>query len=89
MTGVNIIEGNVLNALECEVGVELLPEQFASRASIKISAQQARNILKEMGIDVPSKIYDKAGIDSALRATTRLTQEQTIEFLQKVFGIIN
>lgn len=68
--------------------MELLPEEFASKASIKIASEESRTILKEMGIEVPTKIYDKTDIESELRYTTRLTNAQKIEFIQKVLNIL-
>jgi hypothetical protein len=83
LEGVEIIEGNVLRGLESEVGVGLRPAEFAGRADITITSGQARQILSEMGIDVPTQIGGKAGLDTALRSTPRLTPAQIQEFVNR------
>ena len=54
---VEIIPGNVLKELEAEIGIGLKPSDFAARASITITAKQARAIL--LGILVPATIIKK------------------------------
>jgi RHS repeat-associated protein len=83
LQGIEIIEGNVLKQLELEIGIGLKPSDFAALASITITAEQARTILREMGFSVPSVIYDKAALDDALRNTPRLTPEQIEEFIRR------
>jgi hypothetical protein len=81
LAGVRIMPGNVLAEIEREVGVELLPAEFARRARYTISAAQARAILRGMGIIVPSIIRGPAGVDAALGFVPRLSQEQVQQFV--------
>jgi hypothetical protein len=77
------IEGNVLAALEAEIGVELLPLEFAKRAR-PVSVDVARGTLREMGIDIPERIPDKAHLDAALRSRSQMSAEQIREFQRRV-----
>lgn len=81
LPGVRIIPGNVLAEIECEAGVELHPAEFARRATHTIAAEQARTILRELGIAVPSIIRGPAGVDAALKSLSRLNQEQVRQFV--------
>jgi len=81
LAGVEILKGNVLAHLEREVGIGILPAEFARRASITITASQARNILSGMGIHIQLSIRGPAAVDAVLRATPRLTSEQIQQFL--------
>ena len=58
LAGVEITGGNVRAALESEVGVWIQPSEFAERASLSVSASDARAILAGMGIDIPGVIAD-------------------------------
>jgi RHS repeat-associated protein len=77
------IEGNVLAALEAEVGVELTPLEFAARAQ-SVSLDQARSALGQLGIVTPAAIPNKAALDGALRSSPRLTADQIDAFLRSV-----
>lgn len=68
-----------LPAIEAEVGVGVAPAQFANKASITITAEQARSILANMGIEVPAKI-SKGQITSTLESTIKLTPAQIQQF---------
>ena len=81
LVGVRSIPGNVLAEVECEVGIELHPAEFARRASQTIRAERARAILRELGIIIPSIIRGPAGVDAALRSLPRLNQEQVRQFV--------
>jgi hypothetical protein len=81
---VSLGPGNVLAGLESEVGVLMPPAEFAAKASITISAAQARGILSQLGIQVPSIIRDIPALDYELKIAPRLTPEQIQEFLLKV-----
>jgi hypothetical protein len=82
-SGVPTGPGNVLATLEAEVGVELAPAVFAQRAqSIPLSA--AQDALRRMGINLPSRIADKAALDQALRNSPRLSAAQIEQFLRLV-----
>jgi len=84
LSGVEMLQGNVLAHLEREVGINILPAEFARRASATITASQARAILERMGISIQSNIRGPAGVDAMLRATPRLTTEQIQQFLNAV-----
>lgn len=87
LAGVKVRKGNVLSALEAEVGLEILPLELAARASIILTAQEARAILREMGIVVPSRITGYDFLSDALRNTPRLKPEQITEFMQRVLEL--
>ena len=86
LKGVTISEGNVLSDLEREVGINILPKDFSDRASIEISSQDARNILKDMGYSLPNNIYDKSHLNSMLKSTPRLNADEIIVFVEKSKG---
>jgi RHS repeat-associated protein len=82
-SSVPTVPGNVLATLEAEVGVGLAPAVFAQGArSIPIST--AREALGKMGINLPTRIADKAALDQALRNSPRLSPQQIDEFLRHV-----
>jgi hypothetical protein len=81
LTGVRIIPGNVLADIECEVGIELRPVEFARRASHTIPVEQVRIILREIGTMVPPIIRGPAGVDTALKSLPRLNQDQVRQFV--------
>ncbi len=87
LEGVSLIEGNVLAALEREIGVELLPLQFAQRAGTSITAAESRGILSGMGHSVPSQIRGPASVSQALQNTSRLTQEEINMFVSEALRI--
>jgi len=81
LRGVTIGPGNVLAAIEREVGVELTPAQFAAR-SHTITAAESRALLEKMGIYTPPSIADKAALDAAVRSSTPMTAEQIQTYLK-------
>ncbi|OJY99997.1 MAG: hypothetical protein BGP24_08675 [Lysobacterales bacterium 69-70] len=83
LKGIDIDKGNVLAGKEAEVSVGISPLEFGQRASTTISAAQARASLREMGIDLPEKIYDKAGLESDIQTTPRLDAEQIHIFVER------
>ncbi len=83
LKGIDIDKGNVLAGKEAEVSVGVPPLEFGQRASTTISAAQARANLREMGIDLPEKIYDKAGLESDIQTTPRLDAEQIRTFVER------
>ncbi|GKX53153.1 RHS repeat domain-containing protein [Budvicia aquatica] len=83
LKGVEIFEGNVLAAKEAEVGVSLLPIEFADAASIRISASDARNILKDMDIHIPAVVRGPEDISRILGDLPKLTSEGILEFVLK------
>lgn len=78
--GQKIVDSSITTMMK---ETELLPAQFASRASTVISDVQARAILTQMGIQVPTQIVDKAALSAALRSLEGLTQEQIGQFVQR------
>ena len=83
LQGVARLEGNVLAAVEREVVLDLLPQEFAKRAGTQITAAEARGILKGMGHTVPSQIRGPAGVTQALESLPRLTQEEIKLFVKQ------
>ena len=63
---------NIFEQSEKEVAVNLKPVDFTEKASIKLTAQQARGILKEMGYDLPSRIKSKGQIDELLKSFQKI-----------------
>ncbi|SHJ73597.1 von Willebrand factor type A domain-containing protein [Clostridium cavendishii DSM 21758] len=88
LEGIVIEEGNVISVLEKEVGINLLPEEFAKKASINLTPEQSRSILRSMGIDLPSIISDKTQLSYVLHNTPRLSNEQLIEYYKKVLELV-
>lgn len=84
LAGVIIEEGNFLSVTEKEVGIKLLPEQYAKMASVSISAAESRSIFNEMGIHIPTGIYDKLQLSTLLEELPKLTSEQIRQFFLKV-----
>jgi hypothetical protein len=90
LAGVNIGQGNVFSAMEEEVGVSLLPLEFADRASITISHSDARDILGHMGFNIPSSITSDR-MNSLLKDPSfpRLTPNQITEFVNQARDLYN
>ncbi len=82
LVGIEIGQGNVLQKIEKELGVDIEPKEFAERASITITVDQARTILKEMGIELPHNI-NKSNLSDVLRDLPSMTLEQITEFVSK------
>ncbi|MFT4155701.1 hypothetical protein [Parafilimonas sp.] len=74
--------GNVLQSMEKEIGVGLKPAEFAQKTSITITSDQARDILKNMGINLPAKISTE-DISSVIKNTPRLSESQIDEFYKQ------
>ncbi|HEU5383588.1 MAG TPA: RHS repeat-associated core domain-containing protein [Ktedonobacteraceae bacterium] len=85
LEGVKISEGNVLANLEQEVGVWILPQEFADRASITIDASTARDILADMGIDISGRV-SLSNLSDTLRNLPRLSVEQIEAFIRAIIG---
>jgi len=81
-----ILEGNVLASLEREVGIALLPEEVAARATTTITAAESRKILSSMGIDLPRAIPSKSALTEVLHETPRLNIEQINRFVDLAQG---
>lgn len=80
LVGVATHEGYI--ASELEVGVELSPAEFASRASIEIPTSAARAILGRMGIEIPGRMSIE-NISPTLANTPKLTPAQTQQFIKE------
>lgn len=72
-------------ASEAEVGVDMSPAEFASRASTEIPAGAAREILGRMGIDIPSRI-GIGDLSPVLENTPKLTPSQVAQFIEEAGG---
>jgi len=81
------VEANVLRKIEKEVAVTLKPLEFAQKASLSVSAEKAREILKGMGINIPAKIT-KEGISQLLKDTPKMSSEQIETFIKKVQEVV-
>lgn len=85
---VDILPGNVLARSEAEVGVNMTPTQFANTASVKITVDQARGILQDMGINIPANITLKgADLTRYLESLPTMTSAQIDTFVQKAVQI--
>ena len=80
LSGISIGEGNVLASLESEVAINTAPLEFVQRSGITITAEQARMILKDMGINVPSRINNPTDLQNILKSLPRLNDEQISAF---------
>lgn len=79
--GVTLMKGNALAELEAEIGVELLPVNFAEAADTSVPVGAARAILKELGLPMPTRLrLDE--LQDYLHATPRLTPEQVRAFIR-------
>jgi hypothetical protein len=79
LSGGNVSAGS-LPAIEAEVAVGVPPLQFASQASVTITAAQARTILADMGINVPSTV-NLGNTTSTLLDIPKLTPAQVQQFV--------
>jgi RHS repeat-associated protein len=83
LAGVHFEAPNTRAEVELEVPVGVSPSEFAQRASITITVEQAREILAGMGIPTPPRIYGKRAIEDAIIDTPRMSPEQTQEFIEQ------
>ncbi|MBL7706324.1 MAG: RHS repeat-associated core domain-containing protein [Taibaiella sp.] len=82
LKGVSRVEGNVISKLEAEVPVNISPTEFANKANTTISSAQARTILKDMGINIPSNITNST-ISPVLESLPNMTQQQIQTFVNR------
>lgn len=80
---IGIGEPNTLAELESEVALILSPLEFEQRASVSITADQARDILQGMGFTLPMRISSQGQLTEWLKETPRLNQQQIAEFVLK------
>jgi hypothetical protein len=70
-------------AREAEWPVELSPAELSSRASVQIPSSVARDILSDMGIEIPRRIGN-GDIDPLLEYdVAKLTPEQISHFVEE------
>jgi RHS repeat-associated protein len=83
LTGIRTGPGNVLAHLEAEVAVHALPRRVSNRATVTITVDAARQILADMGIDVPRFLRDAAALDAAIRQAPHMSNNQIRRFLRR------
>jgi RHS repeat-associated protein len=88
LQGVEYTGSNVLGSLEHEIGIGLKPSDLTKKVTATISSDQARGILKNLGINLPSKI-SVADVSATIENTPRLTSSQTDEFYKQAIKIAN
>ena len=86
LKGVSIAYSNVLSSYAKEVCFDMLPLEFADRASISISASDARAILRDMGYEIPSKIT-REDISPFLSNSPKLSDDEIMSFVVKARGV--
>ena len=67
--------------LEREVSVPLTASEFAQSVPNQITVDQSVDILRSLGINVPSTVND--GISTTLRDLSELTPQQIAEFIRR------
>ena len=87
LKGVSLNDGNVRQALEKEIPLEITPANFAKKASLTITADQGRDILSQMGINLPTRIRDSNQSTQILEGLPEMTQSQIDLFIQKALEI--
>ena len=80
LDGINISDGNVLRDLELEVCIDALPIEVYDRAYAVIDVGRARDVLKEIGFDVPAVIPNIKELDALLHDTPRLSSSDIKKF---------
>jgi hypothetical protein len=75
-----IVLGNVLSGLECEIGLSITPLEFESHSIHWIRADAARSILAELGFQLPITISTRLRLRNELKESLRLTESQIVEF---------
>lgn len=65
-----------------EVCFNIQPLEFANRASMSISSLDARNILKNMGYDIPSRITN-GDMSAFLSNAPVLSSDEIMIFVQR------
>ncbi|WP_239989146.1 RHS repeat-associated core domain-containing protein [Corallococcus macrosporus] len=83
LAGIEISAGNYLAALEKEVAVNVAPLDFARRAGVTLTVEEARALLRGLGAEVPGRVPDKAALSDALRNAPQLTADQVRAFVRE------
>lgn len=85
-----LMQGNPgsLGAYESEVAIHTTPGGFASRASVRMTAQQARSLISRLfGVELPSRIGNNADLSYYIHNTPRLTQMDMSIFYRTAFEL--
>ena len=65
-----------------------MPEEFANTSSISLTAEESREILNSIGINIPSYVSkDPTIMGELIRDTPKLTEEQLREYFLKVLEL--
>jgi hypothetical protein len=73
--------GNIFADVEREVVIGVTPAEFAEQlAELSMPVQAAREILAELGFELPAGVSDNAVLDQLLRDTPRLSRRQVEKF---------
>jgi hypothetical protein len=75
-----LVPPNCLAEVECEVALGILPVEFASKYSRWIPAETAKDVLGNIGFEVPETISNIGRLIEQLINSPRLTEAQIIEF---------
>ncbi len=75
-----------MSSYEKEVCFDIQPLEFANRASINISASDARAILKDMGYDISSRITT-GDMSEFLSNAPSLSADEILRFVEKAGGM--
>ena len=86
LAGIQVESANVRAALEMEVVFKIQPAEFAQRASITITAAEARSILGKMGIQVPERL-SPADLTRLANELPRMTPLQAREFAEAAAAV--
>ena len=71
-------------AYEAESYVYTSASDFAARAGTSVPASVARAALRDMGIDIPSRIALPEDLTTYLRSTPLMTLHQITDFLRRI-----
>ncbi|MGV1761851.1 hypothetical protein ACQZ6F_31805 [Rhizobium sp. A22-96] len=84
IASIDIVSSNVLAAKEAEVVMGIPPSEFANLASTTITASEARTILQDIGVSMPSYVTRSGGqFDQVLEGLPRLTSTQIQQFVER------
>ena len=77
---------NVLKSIEKEIGVGLSPVEFTSKANLTLTTNEAVDILKGMGIKLPTKI-NLDEISNTLKSVPKMSEKQIDAFYKKAIEV--
>jgi hypothetical protein len=88
MEGVMTGTGGVLSGIENEIALQMRPSEFSARASVKITAQQARALIQQLfGYVLPSRIYNDGDLDYYVRNRPALTSQDMLLFYRTAYEL--